>query len=91
MAGSTDGCAYMWTVATGTMMGVFAGHSGSVTCGQFTPDGKKVVTGAEDGTTRIWNPKDQQTLTTFSGHLWHSLVLFLFFVDSNCIIFILLI
>ena len=56
-------------------MGVFAGHSGAVTCGQFTLDGKKVVTAAEDGTTKVWNPKDQQPLTTFSGHNWHSLVL----------------
>lgn len=77
LTGSADGCVYMWN--GDTMMGVFAGHSGPVSCGKFTPDGKKIVTAGEDGTARIWNPKDQQTLFTFTGHLWHSLVCMLLF------------
>eukprot|EP00026_Physarum_polycephalum_P004032 Phypoly_transcript_04049.p1 GENE.Phypoly_transcript_04049~~Phypoly_transcript_04049.p1 ORF type:complete len:411 (-),score=73.77 Phypoly_transcript_04049:238-1470(-) len=88
LAGSSDSCVYMWTTATGAMMGVFAGHSGSVTCGQFTPDGKKVVTGAEDGTTKVWNPKDQQPLLTFSGHNWHSLPITCLKVKSDSNLFI---
>eukprot|EP01111_Echinosteliopsis_oligospora_P007755 TRINITY_DN2303_c0_g1_i1.p1 TRINITY_DN2303_c0_g1~~TRINITY_DN2303_c0_g1_i1.p1 ORF type:complete len:425 (+),score=135.27 TRINITY_DN2303_c0_g1_i1:51-1325(+) len=71
LAGSEDACAYMWT-STGTMMGVFAGHAAEVGCGGFSPDGKKIVTGSGDGSVKIWNPKDQQCISTFSGHSWHS-------------------
>jgi len=88
LAGSTDGCVYMWTAATAALMGVFAGHAGSVTCGQFTLDGKRVVTGAEDGTAKVWNPKDQQPVTTFSGHNWHSLPLTCLKVKSDSNLFI---
>jgi WD40 repeat protein len=35
----------------------FVGHGGAVLCGQFTPDGKLLVSGAEDGTVRVWGPK----------------------------------
>lgn len=36
---------------------VFAGHEGGVSCGMFSSDGKYVITGGEDGTVRVWNPK----------------------------------
>lgn len=70
LAGSEDTCAYMWT-STGTLMGVFAGHAAEISCGGFTPDGKRIVTGSGDGSVKVWNPKDQQCSATFSGHSWH--------------------
>lgn len=62
----------MWTAATGTLMGVFAGHGGEVTCGKFTYDGKRVITGSSDCSVRVWNPKDQSTSMVFTGRDFHS-------------------
>lgn len=45
---------------------VFSGHSGPVTCGSFTPDGKGVVTGGGEGdaSLRLWNPKTGECTLT---------------------------
>ena len=48
-------------------MQVFTGHSGSVTCGAFSPSGKQVCTGAEDMTLRVWDPKTGKSVRTVSG------------------------
>lgn len=47
---------------------VFSGHSGSVNCGKFSPDGKTVVTGSQDGSLRVWNPKTAEATITLQGH-----------------------
>jgi len=39
-------------------MQVLTGHIASVTCGRWTPDGKKVVTCSEDSTFILWDPRD---------------------------------
>lgn len=41
-------------------MTVLAGHTAAVTCGQFLPDGKRIITGSEDGSFIIWDPKTSQ-------------------------------
>jgi WD40 repeat protein len=46
-------------------MNVFTGHSDSVTCGQFSPDGKLIVTGSTDGSIIVWDPK-----TGAAMHKW---------------------
>ena len=38
-------------------MQVFAGHMGPVTCGDFTPDGKRIVTADAEGTLIYWDPR----------------------------------
>ncbi|KAG6849788.1 hypothetical protein H0H93_005174 [Arthromyces matolae] len=38
-------------------MQVFAGHSGAVNCGDFTPDGKRIVTACAEGTLMFWDPR----------------------------------
>lgn len=38
-------------------MQVFAGHTGPVQCGEFTPDGKRIVTADADGTLIYWDPR----------------------------------
>jgi WD40 repeat protein len=47
----------MWAVPSGAFMNVFNGHSGPVTSGMFTPDGKKIVTVSEDASLIVWDPK----------------------------------
>jgi ribosome assembly protein SQT1 len=38
-------------------MQVFAGHAESVTCGAFTPDGKRLLTADAAGTLILWDPR----------------------------------
>lgn len=70
LAGSADGNAWMWA-SSGQCMAVFSGHRGPVTCGEFTPDGKRVVTGSDDGSVRVWNPKTTASEFLFAGHGFH--------------------
>lgn len=39
LAGSEDSSVWMWNADTSAFMNTFLGHGGSVTCGDFTPDG----------------------------------------------------
>ena len=38
-------------------MQVFAGHTGPVQTGAFTPDGKRIITADADGTLIFWDPR----------------------------------
>eukprot|EP01105_Mastigella_eilhardi_P002428 TRINITY_DN12_c0_g5_i1.p1 TRINITY_DN12_c0_g5~~TRINITY_DN12_c0_g5_i1.p1 ORF type:complete len:366 (-),score=65.33 TRINITY_DN12_c0_g5_i1:23-1120(-) len=64
--GGGDGCAWMWHAQQGRCMTVFAGHTGAVTCGCFTPSGVQLCTGSEDGTVRVWDPKSGAPTTCIS-------------------------
>ncbi|KAJ3093068.1 hypothetical protein HK102_010973 [Quaeritorhiza haematococci] len=57
LAGSSDGTIWMWKIPEGNCMNVFSNHTDTVTCGQFTPNGKGIVSGSEDGSFIIWDPK----------------------------------
>ncbi|CAG8716511.1 8588_t:CDS:2, partial [Dentiscutata erythropus] len=57
LAGANDGTMWMWQIPSGNCMNVFSGHAGPVTAGQFTPDGKKIVSGSEDSSLILWDPK----------------------------------
>ncbi|KAK6938204.1 LOW QUALITY PROTEIN: WD40 repeat [Dillenia turbinata] len=46
-------------------------HGGSVTCGDFTPDGKTICTGSKDATLRIWNPKTGEAIHVVQGYPYH--------------------
>jgi WD40 repeat protein len=48
-------------------MNVFSGHSSSVSAGQFTPDGKKIVSGSEDTSLIVWDPKTANSIFKISG------------------------
>jgi len=60
----------MWA-ANGQVMQVFSGHTAPVTCGGFTPDGKAVITGSEDSTIIIWDPKTGAAVTKFTRKCPH--------------------
>ena len=47
-------------------MQVFSGHTAPVACGGFSPDGKLVITGSEDTTVIVWDPKTGAAVTKFT-------------------------
>ena len=58
LAGSiADGTIWMYHIPSKSCLQVFVGHTGGVTSGAFTPDGKWVVSVGQDGTCRVWAPK----------------------------------
>eukprot|EP01103_Thecamoeba_quadrilineata_P002298 TRINITY_DN12276_c0_g1_i1.p1 TRINITY_DN12276_c0_g1~~TRINITY_DN12276_c0_g1_i1.p1 ORF type:complete len:403 (-),score=77.09 TRINITY_DN12276_c0_g1_i1:125-1333(-) len=70
VAGSADGTSWLWK-SSGEYLQVFSGHSATVSCGEFSLDGKSLLTGSDDGTARVWDPKSGSTRFTFSGHGFH--------------------
>jgi hypothetical protein len=47
----------------------FAGHTQAVTCVALTPDGRRALSGSEDGTVRLWDVPTGQSLRIFRGHV----------------------
>lgn len=72
LAGSGDTTAWMWDAATGSCLQVFAGHLGAVTCGQFdNRTGKLAVTGSDDGSCIVWDPKSGSMRYHLKGDAFH--------------------
>lgn len=44
------------------------GHTSSVLCADFSPDGKLLVTGSDDRTIKLWEKSSGKEVRTFSGH-----------------------
>ncbi|KIM84848.1 hypothetical protein PILCRDRAFT_817649 [Piloderma croceum F 1598] len=57
LAGSNDTTVWLWQLPSGNTMQVFAGHTGPVQCGEFTPDGKRIITADAEGTLIFWDPR----------------------------------
>ncbi|GAA5995377.1 WD40 repeat domain-containing protein [Rhodotorula paludigena] len=57
LAGGADGTVWVWNLPSGATMHVLSGHTSPVTCGRFTPDGKKILTASEDSTLILWDPR----------------------------------
>ena len=45
----------IWDRQTGQLQQTLAGHDWAVLCGQFSPDGRRVITGSQDNTAMIWD------------------------------------
>lgn len=63
IAGSKDTLVWMWNVDNEEVT-ICSGHGDEVTCGNFTPDGKRIVTGSADETIKVWNPKSGECIRT---------------------------
>jgi len=62
LAGGEDGTMWMWSLPSGNCMQVFTGHTEAVTCGDFSPDGKSIISASTDGSLIIWNPQTGSTV-----------------------------
>ncbi|KAM0786878.1 hypothetical protein ACM66B_002303 [Microbotryomycetes sp. NB124-2] len=62
LAGGADGTVWLWNLPTGVTMHVLSGHTAPVTCGRFTPDGKRIVTCSEDSTLIYWDPRTGEAI-----------------------------
>ena len=49
----------------------FFGHTESVACGNFTPDGKYIISASEDMTTKVWDLKNNVLYHTIKGVKYH--------------------
>jgi len=67
LAGSNDSTVWLWQLPSGSTMQVFAGHTGPVQCGGFTPDGKRIVTGCGGNTLIYWDPRSPTPLFKLTG------------------------
>jgi WD40 repeat protein len=46
----------------------FSGHTGSIKCLEFAPDGKRLLTGADDKTLRLWEVSTGREVQRFNRH-----------------------
>jgi WD40 repeat protein len=53
--GLTENEVKVWDAASGRQLVTLRGHTGPVYCVAFSPDGKRLVTGSQDGTLRVWD------------------------------------
>jgi WD40 repeat protein len=83
VSASTDGTARVWDARTGRPLLVFRGHpprpekpghitfsidGSGVNAVAFNPDGKRVASGAWDGTVLLWDPGTGKVERTLKGH-----------------------
>ncbi len=57
----------VWNKRTGKLITVLKGHTQSIYCVAFSPDGMTIATGSADKTARLWNAHTGQHLATLTG------------------------
>ena len=60
--------AMLWDLDTGRQFVTLKGHTGSVNCAEFSPDGRVLATGSVDKTIKLWDVATGRELFTLQGH-----------------------
>jgi WD40 repeat protein len=66
--GNFDGSVRLWDWRAGTVVAVLEGHQGWIGSVAFSPDGRRVLAGGQDGTVTFWNLADRQELVSIRRH-----------------------
>ncbi|XP_043212309.1 uncharacterized WD repeat-containing protein alr3466-like [Amphibalanus amphitrite] len=62
-------CFHLWRLLTSKLVHTYRGHTGDVTCVYPSPDGRYVVSGAEDCLVMVWSATSHQPLITIDRHI----------------------
>ena len=65
---SKDNNIKLWDVVTGKQREIIKGHTAKVKFVVFSPDGKTLASGDENGTIKLWTVADGKELATVKGH-----------------------
>jgi len=60
--------ANLWSMHDGERVGLIEGHSGPMSVGRFSPDGRRIATGSIDRTLKLWNVDRLLNRNTFARH-----------------------
>jgi WD40 repeat protein/serine/threonine protein kinase len=58
----------LWDLTTGKETAVLRGHEATGRILVYSPDGKRLASGSDDGTIRLWDPGKGQLLAVLRGH-----------------------
>ncbi len=65
---------YLWNLCRGDQIAMLGSHKWIVTCAAFSPDGRLLATGSQDGTAKLWNILEQKLQATLlasaGGAVW---------------------
>jgi len=64
----TDSAIKIWDLKTGKLAATLKGHTESVMCLAWTPDGKTLISGSLDHSIRTWNTSKWKQIIVLDGH-----------------------
>jgi len=68
IAMGTTRVVHLWSAATGKLLGQLDGHRNRVQTLDFSPDGKVLASGGDDGAVFLWDTVSRRPLATFNEH-----------------------
>lgn len=68
VTGNFDNLAMVYSVANGSLLYTYTGHSDSVNGLAWSHDGMRIVSGSSDGTAQVWRFSDGKTLLQYQAH-----------------------